>query len=153
MANPLADLPASQLYLLGSLLNGFLLLTLLRVLRIQKTWPEITTDPKTQRTVAKDYFKAIAFFAGLLYLLVLVPGIVLLTPSHLVLPLEPGIALVMLAFGLQALKEGSNYLNRKTRDADGPLYEPGPPPQDIAPQVPIPHEQPVVPAPAPEPDK
>ena len=100
------------------------------------TWTDITTDPKTGHTVAKDLYKAQSFYAGLLYLLVLVPGVVVLTPAHLVLPIEPGLALVTLAYGLQTLKEVSNYFNRKTADGAGqPLTEPGTAPPVAMPQV------------------
>jgi hypothetical protein len=79
-------------------------------------WRDITTDPKTGHTVAKDLYKAQSFYAGLFYLLVLVPGVVLVTPAHLVLPIEPGLALVTLAFGFQTLKEVSRYFNRKPEE-------------------------------------
>lgn len=111
-------------------------------------WRDITQDPRTHHVVAKDLYKAISFFAGLFYLLVLVPAVVMLTSNRLVLPLESGMALVTLAFGLQTLKEVASFFNRRTKDAKGyPLVEPGPPNQPLMPQVdspspsPPPHER------------
>ena len=103
---------------------------------MRSVWADITRDPVTGHTVAKDLYKALSFFAGLGYLLVLVPTVVLLTPANLVLPLEPGMALVTLAFGFQTLKEVSRYFQRKTADSAGQvLVEPGTVPPVVMPQV------------------
>ncbi len=99
------------------------------------TWKDITCD-KDGHVVAKDLYKAQSFYAGLFYLLVLVPAVVLLTPSSLVLPIEPGLALVTLAFSIQVIKEVSNYFNRKTADSYGQvLAEPGTDPVQPMPQT------------------
>jgi hypothetical protein len=93
----------------------------------RSVWADITTDPRTGHTVAKDYFKAVSFYGGIFYLLVLVPVVVLLTDPHIVLPMEPGVAMILLAFGLQGAKILDNYLNRKTADDSGnPLATPPP---------------------------
>ena len=106
--------------------------------RRSSVWADITRDPKTGHTVAKDYFKALSFYGGLLYLLVLVPAVVLLTDPHLVLPIEPGVVMILLAFGLVGAKIVDNYLNRKTADDSGqPLAVPTPDaiPPEVMPQV------------------
>lgn len=93
----------------------------------RSVWYDITKDPKTGHTVAKDYFKAVSFYGGIFYLLVLVPTVVLLTEPHLVLPIEPGVVMLLLAFGLVGFKIIDNYLNRKTADdAGNPLVVPPP---------------------------
>ncbi|GGF26344.1 hypothetical protein GCM10011383_42340 [Hymenobacter cavernae] len=86
---------------------------------------DITTNAKTNHVVALDLFKALSFFAGLFYFLLLVPTVILVTPSHLVLPMEPGFFLTANGFGLQVVKEGAKYLARKTADDQGnPLATP-----------------------------
>lgn len=109
-------------------------------------WADITRDPKTGHTVAKDYFKAVSFFGGLFYLLALIPAVVLLTDEHVVLPEAPGITMVLLAFGLVGAKIIDNYLNRKTADDSGnPLV--APPPGVTPPLMPQAPNGPIVPSP------
>lgn len=105
-----------------------------------RTWKEITTD-KNGHTVAKDLFKAVAFFSGLIYLFVLVPAIILLTPNHIVLPLEVGVTLLGSGLSLEVIKEVKGYYQRKTQDDNAaPLATPSSiePPDDpiLMPQVP-----------------
>ena len=88
------------------------------------TWKEITTDHTTGHVIAKDLFKAWAFFGGYVYLLALVPAVFLLSAKNLLLPPEPGYALLTLSFGVQGLKMAGEFLNRKTRDSDGALAAP-----------------------------
>ncbi|UPL50538.1 hypothetical protein [Hymenobacter sublimis] len=89
-----------------------------------KWWKDITQD-KNGHTVAKDLFKALAFFAGLVYMFVLVPAIILVTPNHLVLPLEVGVTLLGAGLSLEIVKEVKGYYQRKTADGTGePLADP-----------------------------
>lgn len=102
----------------------------------RSVWKDITTDPRTGHTVAKDLFKAQAFYAGLFYLLLLVPATKLWL--HEDLTTAPGVLLLGLAFGVQALKEGSNYLNRKTADDSGnPLMQAGTEQAPATPNLPL----------------
>lgn len=103
-------------------------------------WQDITTDYKTGHTVFKDWAKAWSFVAGLIYLFFLVPAVIILTlilrPEHdpVVLPLEIGVVLLGNGVSIQAIKEVSGYYQRKTKDADGPLVQPGEPPKPLMPQ-------------------
>lgn len=99
-------------------------------------WKDITTDHQTGHTVAKDLFKAQAFYLGAFYLVVLMPVAKLV--FHEDLTTAPGMLLLGLAFGVQALKEGSNYLNRKTADDSGnPLMQAGTETAPATPNVPL----------------
>ena len=108
-------------------------------------WHDLTRDPKTGAVIAKDYYRALSFFGGLVYELGLTPAVVLVTKEHIIIPQEPGITMILLAFGLTGAKVLDNYLNRQTADASGnPLAVP--PPGDTPP--PNMSQQPGSPAPS-----
>jgi hypothetical protein len=99
-------------------------------------WSNITKDANGH-TVAKDYFKAISFFAGLIYLVILVPAVILLClkfrPEHepVILPIEIGVTLLGSSAYFQAAKEFSAYFARKSADGNAqPLSKPGATPPD-----------------------
>jgi hypothetical protein len=95
--------------------------------RRSTVWRDITTDHQTGHTVFKDWSKAISFLAGLVYLFVLVPGVLLLTAwlrpekEPIVLPVEVGVALLGTGLTTQLIKEYFGQRNRKTQDEDGAL--------------------------------
>jgi len=83
---------------------------------VGKTWAEITQD-QAGHTVAKDLFKALSYLAGIFYLFVLVPFILLKT--GITLPLEVAIILLGNGLSLDVIKEVKNYNLRRTADATG----------------------------------
>ncbi|MBX0290102.1 hypothetical protein K3G63_06610 [Hymenobacter sp. HSC-4F20] len=85
---------------------------------MQFAWFKEITQDKNGHTVAKDLFKALAFFAGLVYLFLMVPAIILLTPTHIVLPLEIGVTLLGSGLSLEIVKEVKGYYQRKTADSE-----------------------------------
>lgn len=99
-------------------------------------WSNITQDANGH-TNAKDYFKALSFYAGLVYLFVLVPGVIglclWLRAEHepVILPLEIGLILLGNGVSMQAIKEVSGYFARKSADGNAqPLAKPGYTPPD-----------------------
>jgi hypothetical protein len=83
---------------------------------VGKTWREITQD-QAGHTVAKDLFKALSYLAGIFYLFLLVPFILLRT--GITLPLEVAIILLGNGLSLDVIKEVKNYNLRRTADGTG----------------------------------
>jgi hypothetical protein len=116
----------------------------------RSVWQDITTDHVTHHTVFKDWSKAVAFVAGLVYLFILMPAVLLLTawlrPEHdpIVLPIDAGVALLGTGILQQVTKEYFAQRDRKTQDEDGALLQAGPASDKLTPQGP-----PVAPAPGP----
>jgi hypothetical protein len=112
--------------------------------RRSTVWRDITTDHKTGHTVFKDWSKAISFLAGLVYLFLLVPTVLLLTAwlrpekEPIVLPVDVGVALLGTGLTTQLIKEYFGQRNRKTQDEDGALAtaEGNPVPPPLMPQGP-----------------
>jgi hypothetical protein len=110
---------------------------------MRQVWLDITTDVNTKHTVAKDLYKALAFFAGLLYLVFLLPLVYILSAvwcpperQPLLLPSDVGFILLGIGTSIQVLKEVSGYFGRKTADASGQvLTEPGSTPPKPMPQA------------------
>lgn len=93
---------------------------------IPQFWRDITTDPVTGHTIAKDLFKAQAFYAGLLLCFVSAGSDVWGRGREV--SIEPALFLLAYALGAQGLKEYGKFQDRRTADANGqPLAVPNPP--------------------------
>ncbi|SNR92821.1 hypothetical protein [Hymenobacter mucosus] len=139
----LPTLPPGQLHLLGIVLLCFLVVFVVPRLGLLKTWRDITVDTRTGHTVAKDLFKATAFYVG-----VSLCCFIAYADFNKGRPISPEPALFLLAYSLGAagLKVYENYANRKTAtDAGQPLTEPGYSPPIPMPQVPNPNVPPAPP--------
>ena len=84
-----------------------------------KIWTDITKHNGVY--VAKDVFKALAFFTGLGICI----GSAISSGYGLQISTEPAVLLLLLSFGLQTGKAVENYFQRRTADDNGsPLAVP-----------------------------
>ncbi|GAA4393647.1 hypothetical protein [Hymenobacter koreensis] len=91
---------------------------------IPKWWRDITENPPGH-TVAKDLFRAQAFYAGLALCFIKAGADVVANRD---VSAEPAIFLLGYALGVQGLKMYEKYQDRKTADDKGnPLAVPNPP--------------------------
>lgn len=89
-------------------------------------WADLTKNPKTGHYVAKDVFRTLSFFAGLLLCFVVAAADVYGGGREV--SAEPALFLLAFALGAQGLKQYEVQQNRRTADANGqPLAVPDPP--------------------------
>lgn len=87
------------------------------------TWADITTDPRTGHTVAKDLFKAWAFVVGVL---LVVGAAVADYLAGRPVGIDGAVLLLSFAFGITLTKSVSEYFSRRTADGNNnPLAVPG----------------------------
>lgn len=96
-----------------------------------KVWSDLTVNPLTGLYVAKDVFKATAFYVGLVICILNV----YLNYKMGVVSNDTALILLGYAMGGTGLKMVDNYLTRKTADSNGaPLIQEG---TAVAPAAPV----------------
>ena len=91
--------------------------------RIGKVWSDLTTDGKG-RYVALRLFKTVCYLLGIIQIVAATALNFLRDPGLAQFSTSIGVELMLTGLFGQAIKEGADFLNRKTRDGDGALAVP-----------------------------